>query len=102
MWHFVQLPVTLHKTCPRGRHANASGGAVWELLTISPPLIVLYPQSTPTIMLHRSATALLGLLALCLTLVAAAGTKDKLQIGVKYKPDDCPLKTRNGDRLSMQ
>lgn len=53
-------------------------------------------------MFNRPATTLLGLLALCLTLVVAASTKDKLQIGVKYKPDECPLKSRNGDRLSMQ
>lgn len=54
------------------------------------------------IMFQRPATALLVLLALCLTVVIAAGPQDKLQIGVKYKPDDCPLKTRNGDKLSMQ
>lgn len=53
-------------------------------------------------MFNKPATTLLGLLTLCLTIVVAAGTKDKLQIGVKYKPDECPLKTRNGDKLSMQ
>jgi hypothetical protein len=53
-------------------------------------------------MFGKPITALVGLIALCLTLVAATGTADKLQIGVKYKPDECPLKTRNGDRLSMQ
>jgi len=26
----------------------------------------------------------------------------QLQVGVKYKPDECPLKTRKGDKLSMQ
>jgi FK506-binding protein 2 len=32
----------------------------------------------------------------------ASKSAEQLQIGVKYKPDECPLKTRNGDRLSMQ
>ena len=42
------------------------------------------------------------LAALLAGVVASATTKDQLQIGVKYKPDECPLQTRKGDRLSMQ
>lgn len=37
-----------------------------------------------------------------LALIAGAFAKEQLQIGVKYKPEECPLKTRNGDKLSMQ
>ena len=43
---------------------------------------------------------LLLVLIVFLTLVAAKDTQ--LQVGVKYKPDECPLKTRKGDKLSMQ
>lgn len=53
-------------------------------------------------MFTKPVTALLGLLALCLTMALASKSAEQLQIGVKYKPDECPLKTRNGDRLSMQ
>jgi hypothetical protein len=53
-------------------------------------------------MFNKPVTALLGLLALCLTMALASKSAEQLQIGVKYKPDECPLKTRNGDRLSMQ
>jgi hypothetical protein len=49
-------------------------------------------------MLHLRA---LFLALVSLTLVLAA-KKAQLQVGVKYKPDECPLKTRNGDKLSMQ
>jgi hypothetical protein len=45
---------------------------------------------------------LLVALAASLVLVLAANPKAQLQVGVKYKPDECPLKTRKGDRLSMQ
>ncbi|OCF35181.1 FK506-binding protein 2 [Kwoniella heveanensis CBS 569] len=40
-------------------------------------------------------------LLVSLALVLATKTDDKLQIGIKYKPEECPLKTRNGDKLSM-
>jgi hypothetical protein len=54
-------------------------------------------------MFTKPLTALIGLLALCITMAVASAKSDaQLQIGVKYKPDECPLKTRNGDRLSMQ
>nr|ODN95622.1 FK506-binding protein 2 [Cryptococcus depauperatus CBS 7855] len=43
---------------------------------------------------------LLALLA-SLSLAFAFISADRLQIGVKYVPDECPLKTRKGDRLSM-
>lgn len=47
-------------------------------------------------------TLLLSLLA-SVALVAAAGkSASQLQVGVKFKPDVCPLKTRKGDKLSMQ
>ncbi|RSH93359.1 Peptidyl-prolyl cis-trans isomerase fpr2 [Saitozyma podzolica] len=49
-------------------------------------------------------TLLLALaLGLGLTLVLAANSKAQaqLQVGVKYKPDECPLKSRKGDKLSM-
>ena len=47
---------------------------------------------------------LYGLLGLALSLVSlvSAASDDQLKIGVKYKPDDCPIKTRKGDKLSMQ
>jgi hypothetical protein len=47
--------------------------------------------------MYRFFLALLATLAL-----VSAAASDKLQVGVKYKPDDCPIKSRNGDRLSMQ
>ncbi|RXK35431.1 FK506-binding protein 2 [Tremella mesenterica] len=47
-------------------------------------------------------TFLLYLLTICLTLgVMGKDQSEKLKIGVKYKPDECPLKTRKGDKLSM-
>ncbi|KAK1923562.1 FK506-binding protein 2 [Papiliotrema laurentii] len=46
--------------------------------------------------MYRFFLALLATLAL-----VSAAASDKLQVGVKYKPDDCPIKSRNGDRLSM-
>ncbi|WWC92764.1 FK506-binding protein 2 [Kwoniella dendrophila CBS 6074] len=45
--------------------------------------------------------ALLIALLFSLALVIASKAKDQLQIGVKYKPEECPLKTRKGDKLSM-
>ncbi|KAH7105032.1 hypothetical protein BKA62DRAFT_691464 [Auriculariales sp. MPI-PUGE-AT-0066] len=45
----------------------------------------------------------LSLLA-AVALLAASVTADKpekLQIGVKYKPTECSIKTQNGDKLSM-
>ncbi|EJD54609.1 immunophilin [Auricularia subglabra TFB-10046 SS5] len=41
----------------------------------------------------------LAVVALLAASLAAAG--DKVQIGVKYKPKDCPIKTQKGDKLSM-
>lgn len=49
-------------------------------------------------MLKLFIVALFALVALAATEKSAS----QLQIGVKYKPDDCPLKTRKGDKLSMQ
>jgi FK506-binding protein 2/FK506-binding protein 14 len=43
-----------------------------------------------------------SLILLCLTLLVAAAKKPQLQVGVKYKPEECPIKTRSGDKLSMQ
>lgn len=44
----------------------------------------------------------LSLLA-SLALAASSGkAASQLQVGVKYKPENCPLKTRKGDKLSMQ
>jgi hypothetical protein len=70
----------------------------------SPPILrVQFIYFVPsTAMFNKPVTALLGLLALCLTMALASKSAEQLQIGVKYKPDECPLKTRNGDRLSMQ
>ncbi|KAI9638958.1 FK506-binding protein 2 [Dioszegia hungarica] len=48
-------------------------------------------------MLKLFIVALFALVALAATEKSAS----QLQIGVKYKPDDCPLKTRKGDKLSM-
>ena len=42
------------------------------------------------------------LFTLLAAVVLAAAKEAQLQVGVKYKPDDCPLKTRKGDKLSMQ
>ncbi|ORY34778.1 hypothetical protein BCR39DRAFT_514648 [Naematelia encephala] len=33
--------------------------------------------------------------------VAKTASNEQLQIGVKYKPEECPIKSRKGDRLSM-
>ena len=68
-------------------------------LSVHPSRTLHYTQ---TAMFNKPVTALLGLLALCLTMALASKSAEQLQIGVKYKPDECPLKTRNGDRLSMQ
>lgn len=43
-----------------------------------------------------------SLILLCMALLVAASKKPQLQVGVKYKPEECPIKTRNGDKLSMQ
>ncbi|WWD20253.1 FK506-binding protein 2 [Kwoniella shandongensis] len=45
--------------------------------------------------------SLLLALLLSLSLILAFKSSDQLQIGIKYKPDECPLKTRKGDKLSM-
>ncbi|KAK8849627.1 FK506-binding protein 2 [Kwoniella newhampshirensis] len=50
-------------------------------------------------MYHLKSLLLALLLSLALSL--ASKSADQLQIGVKYKPDECPLKTRKGDKLSM-
>ena len=42
------------------------------------------------------------LLAIAASLALVVGKDAQLQVGVKYKPDECPLKTRKGDKLSMQ
>ena len=42
------------------------------------------------------------LLAIAASIALVAGKDAQLQVGVKYKPDECPLKTRKGDKLSMQ
>jgi FK506-binding protein 2 len=44
---------------------------------------------------------LITLLGSLLALLAAAASADKLQIGVKYKPEACPIKSQKGDKLSM-
>lgn len=49
----------------------------------------------------RLKSLLIALIATA-TIVIAAKSSDQLQIGVKYRPDECPMKTRNGDKLSMQ
>lgn len=63
-----------------------------------PIYIELYAQY---IMLVKSL--LISLIASAAAVLAASGkAASQLQVGVKYKPDDCPLKSRNGDKLSMQ
>lgn len=42
------------------------------------------------------------LLALFASLALVSAKSAGLQIGVKYKPDSCPIKSRKGDKLSMQ
>ncbi|WVQ79237.1 FK506-binding protein 2 [Cryptococcus sp. DSM 104549] len=44
---------------------------------------------------------LLCALLISLSLIFAAKASEQLQIGVKFVPDECPIKSRNGDRLSM-
>ncbi|WWC65780.1 FK506-binding protein 2 [Kwoniella dejecticola CBS 10117] len=41
------------------------------------------------------------LLSLALVFAAKSGANDQLQIGIKYKPEECPIKSRKGDKLSM-
>jgi len=46
------------------------------------------------------SAALLALTLIhCFTL--ASNSDEKLQIGIKYKPEKCDIKTRKGDKLSM-
>ncbi|WWC73744.1 FK506-binding protein 2 [Kwoniella pini CBS 10737] len=45
--------------------------------------------------------ALIVTLLFSLALVLAAKSTDQLQIGIKYKPEECPIKSRKGDKLSM-
>ncbi|KAK4689425.1 FK506-binding protein 2, partial [Tremellales sp. Uapishka_1] len=45
--------------------------------------------------------SLLCALLASIALVAASKASDQLQVGVKYKPEECPIKTRKGDKLSM-
>lgn len=42
------------------------------------------------------------LLALFASLALVSAKSPGLQIGVKHKPDSCPIKSRKGDKLSMQ
>jgi FK506-binding protein 2 len=42
------------------------------------------------------------LVAILASPLVAARDSEQLQVGVKYKPDECPIKSRNGDKLSMQ
>jgi FK506-binding protein 2 len=53
-------------------------------------------QSSPIIV------ALLSTLSLVAASTPVPVAADKLQIGVKYVPDECPLKAQKGDKLSMQ
>ncbi len=45
------------------------------------------------------------LAVLCLAVLAAAKedlpSSDPLRIGVKFRPEECPVKSKKGDRLSM-
>ncbi|EFP74288.1 FK506-binding protein 2 [Puccinia graminis f. sp. tritici CRL 75-36-700-3] len=51
----------------------------------------------------QSFTTALLVLALihCFTLASEPKKQKQLQIGVKHKPAECPIKTQNGDHLSM-
>ncbi|WVQ66096.1 FK506-binding protein 2 [Kwoniella botswanensis] len=52
--------------------------------------------------MYNPKTLLLALLlSLALVIAASGKAKDQLQIGIKYKPEECPIKTRKGDKLSM-
>ncbi|WVW86972.1 FK506-binding protein 2 [Kwoniella bestiolae CBS 10118] len=54
--------------------------------------------------MYNPKTLLLALLVSLALVLAASGTgkaKDQLQIGIKYKPEECPIKSRKGDKLSM-
>lgn len=42
------------------------------------------------------------LFALFASLALVSAKSAGLQIGVKHKPDSCPIKSRKGDKLSMQ
>lgn len=46
--------------------------------------------------------ALVIALLFSLSLILASKSSEQLQIGVKYVPEECPIKSRKGDRLSMQ
>ncbi|ADV22479.1 FK506 binding protein 2, putative [Cryptococcus gattii WM276] len=45
--------------------------------------------------------ALFLVLLFSLSLILASKSSGQLQIGVKYVPEECPIKSRKGDRLSM-
>lgn len=47
--------------------------------------------------LHMVRSLVFGVVAALAAFVAA---DEKLQIGVKFKPADCPIKSQKGDKLS--
>ncbi|KAL7425080.1 Peptidyl-prolyl cis-trans isomerase fpr2 [Cryptotrichosporon argae] len=51
--------------------------------------------------MFRPQTLLLLLAIALIALVHAKDAKKQLQIGVTYKPEECPLRSRKGDKLSM-
>lgn len=87
--------------------ANSGGLRAISALIHSPSLLSRPPRP---ISLHiaspsRDDLIMLYVKTLLLALVSSVAliaAKDQLQVGVKYKPDECPLKTRKGDKLSMQ
>ncbi len=48
----------------------------------------------------KSATTCLVLVVLAAIVCLSEGV-DKLQIGVKKRPEECPTRTKKGDKLSM-
>lgn len=70
----------------------------------SPPFIsrALPNSCTLTSLTMYNPKVLIVALLFSLSLILAAKSAEQLQIGVKYVPEECPIKSRKGDRLSMQ
>ncbi|XP_062821171.1 peptidyl-prolyl cis-trans isomerase FKBP2 isoform X2 [Anolis carolinensis] len=82
---------------PRGGDIPVSLGRIW--LPLSPSH--LWRTGSSTMQVNLGAALLsFALWALCSPVLSSEG-KRKLQIGVKKRVDNCPIKSRKGDVLHM-
>lgn len=94
----IRIPNPLHvrPSCPAHRHPLNPFPTPFPVTLLS-----LFHHTTLLTDMKLTTTFLLSTFALASTVFADASLPDKLQVGVKYRPEVCEDKSQAGDLLAM-